>query len=155
MKIALLYDSKFGNTKQLAEFLADQLVSNGYDVQTFRTKKTIPLDLLNFEPEVILVGSPTHGPGPALTLRKYLKNIGKLIKAGTPSNIKKAAVFNCNCGRNVCEDIACRVQEILPQLEIYEIHLPIKVGGIRGPLPATWQTQALEFISGFLSFLNN
>ena len=45
MKIAVLYDSKFGNTKQLAEFLADRLGSSGYEVKTFRTTEIKPTDL--------------------------------------------------------------------------------------------------------------
>ena len=51
MKIAVLYDSKFGNTKQLAEYMVDKIQAGGHEAQVFRTKKTKPKELLTFQPK--------------------------------------------------------------------------------------------------------
>jgi len=60
LKIAILYDSKYGNTKKLAEFMAEQLQEGGHEALLFRTKKTKPTELFIFQPEALLVGGPTH-----------------------------------------------------------------------------------------------
>ena len=153
MKIAILYDSKFGNTKQVTEFLADQLNSSGYEVKSFRTKKTVPSELVAFEPEAILVGSPTHGKAPARTLKKYLKKLAKLLKESSSVKIKKGATFNCFGGDNVCHQIAEKVREAIPNIELHDTSLPLQVLGWKGPLPNNWMDLATTFLKGLLPFL--
>lgn len=154
MKVAVLFDSKYGNTKQLAEFLAEQLGSSDHEVKTFRTKETEPIDLLAFEPEAILFGAPTHVGSPARTLGKFIRKIGKLIEEGTSANVKKAATFNCNNGDDVCHKIAKKVSEAIPKIELYNNSLPVQTGGMKGPLPANWKDLAITFIKGLESFLS-
>ena len=154
MKVAVLFDSKYGNTKQLAEFLAEQLGSSGHEVKNFRTKETEPADLLAFEPEAILVGAPTHVGSPARTLGKYIKKIGKLIEEGKSANVKKAATFNCNNGDDVCHKIEKKVSEAIPNIELYDNSLPVQTDGMKGPLPANWKDLAITFIKGLESFLS-
>ena len=157
MKIAILYDSKYGNTKQLAEFMAEKIYTVGHEVQLFRTIKTKPAKLLAFQPEAILVGGPTHWGRPARTLIKYIKKLGKL---GVPSNIHKAAVFNCNTGDDVCTIIQIQISDALPQIEIFEKSLSVRTGGQDGKnwkeisLPSDWKEKANIFLSAFLSFLS-
>ena len=157
MKIAILYDSKFGNTKQLAEFMAELIKAGGHEVQLFRTTKTKPAKLFAFQPEAILVGGPTHWGRPARTLSKYIKKLGKL---GDPSNIHKAAVFNCNTGDDVCKTIQNQISDALPQVEILEKSLPVHTGGQNGKnwkeiaLPNNWKEDASSFLSAFLIFLS-
>ena len=153
MKIAVLYDSKYGNTKKLGEFLAEKAKASGYEVKLFRTKETRPEDVLSFGPEVILVGSPTHVGGPTRTLGKYIKKVGKLIKAETV--IKKAGVFNCNNADDVCEKISNNVTKNFPDIQIYDKTLPVNTGTMKGEnWEENWEIKANEFIQGFLSFLS-
>jgi flavodoxin len=157
MKIAILYDSKYGNTKQLAEFLAEKTQAGGHEVQLFRTTKTKPAKLLAFQPVAILVGGPTHWGRPARTLSKYIKTLGKI---GHLSTIHKAAVFNCNTGDDVCKTIQNQISDALPQIEILEKSLPMCTGGQNGTnwkqvaLPNNWKEHASIFISAFLNFLS-
>ena len=153
MKVAILYDSKYGNTKKIAEYLADKVNSSGHEVRLFRTGESKPENLLNFIPEVILVGGPTHMGRPARALGKYLKKMGKLIKKGSSVNIKKSGVFNCYNNNIVCHKIKNNVADIFTDVEIYENSLPIKVGGMKGPLPSNWEDDAAAFIAEFLGFI--
>jgi flavodoxin len=157
MKIAILYDSKFGNTKRLAEFLSEKTQAGGHEVQLFRTTKTKPKDLISFQPGAILVGGPTHWGKPARTLSKYIKKLGKY---GHTSNIHKAAVFNCYTGDNVCKTIQNQISDALPQIEIFEKTLPVHTGGQNGnnwkevALPNNWKEDTTIFFSAFLHFLS-
>lgn len=156
MKVAILYDTKFGNTKKLAEILAEGLDSGGHEVQLFRTKQTEPQDLLAFDAEAILVGGPTHGFAPAWTLRKYLKKLKKLIKKGSPSAVKKAAAFNCNTFKDVCHGIQKKIVAAFPNIQVSDKTLPLNVGSLKGEnWDANWEEKVKDFISEFLAFIAN
>lgn len=154
MKVAILYDTKFGNTKKLADLLADGLV--GHEVQLFRTTETEPQDLLAFNSEAILVGGPTHGFTPARTLTKYMKSLKKLIKKGTPSTVKKGAAFNCNIFKDVSHKIQKKMIAAFPNIQVFDKTLPLSVGGLKGGnWEANWEEKVKDFISEFLAFIAN
>ena len=157
MKIAILYNSKYGNTKTIAEFIVEQIQAGDHEVKLFRTKNTKPTELLAFQPEAILVGGPTHFGRPTSSIGKYIKKLGKL---GQTSPIQKAAVFNCYTGDIVCNIIKTQISEALPQIKIFEKSLPIRTGGENGELwkkvalQNNWKEETSDFISGFLSMLS-
>ncbi len=156
MKIAVLYDSKYGNTKQVAEFLMEEIQTKGYEVQLFRTTQTKPAELLAFQPTAILVGGPTHMHRPARTLSKYIAKLGKLAHLST---IQKVAVFNCYTIDDVCNTIQDQLSAVLPQIEIFEKSLPIDRKLVDNwkevVLPNNWKEDANIFLSAFLTFLLN
>lgn len=154
MKIAILYDSKYGNTKQVAEFLVEKMQASGYEVRLFRTTASKPADLLAFQPEAILVGGPTHMHKPARTLSQYIKKLGKL---GHQSPIQKAAVFNCYTIDNVCKIIHDQISDAFPKIEMFEKSLPIDRKAVDNwkevILPNNWKEDATSFLSTFINFL--
>jgi len=156
VKIAILYDSKYGNTKQVAEFLAEKMQAGGYEVRLFRTTETKPADLLAFQPEAILVGSPTHMHKPARTLGQYIKKLGKL---GLQSIIQKAAVFNCYTIDDVCQTIQDQISDAFPQIKICEKSLPVDRKLVDNwkevVLPNSWKEDASNFLAAFLNFLKS
>lgn len=156
MKLAILYDSKFGNTKTLAEFLAEKIGADNHDVRLFRTTESKPQDILAFQPEAILVGGPTHFGNPARTLGKYIKSLGK---AGQETTIRKVAVFNCYSIKHVCEKIKSQVLKALPKVEIFEKSLPVKTDSQSGSsadvlLTDNWKEDATIFLSAFITFIS-
>ncbi|NVM54390.1 MAG: hypothetical protein HWN66_11865 [Candidatus Helarchaeota archaeon] len=153
MKVAILYDSKYGNTKQVAEFLAEKVGAGGHEGHLFRTGESKPEDLLAVEPEVLLVGGPTHIGRPARALRKYLKKMGKIIEMGTSVEVKQLGVFNCYNNDIVCDKITKKIVQVFPNVKIYEISLPLRTKGLRGPLSNDWEDKASTYIAGFLNFL--
>jgi len=60
--------------KKVAEFLAETIQAEGYEVQIFRTTASKSQELLAFQPDAILVGGPTHMHKPARALSSYIKN---------------------------------------------------------------------------------
>ncbi len=155
MKIGILYDSKYGNTKHVSEFLAEKMQASGHEVPLFRTKQPKPAELLAFQPDAILVGGPTHFGKPTRTLRKYIAKLGKL---GHSAIIHKAAVFNCHIGDDVCENIQNLISAALPQIKIFEKSLPVDRKLVDNwkevVLPENWQGDAITFLSAFFSFLS-
>lgn len=157
MKIAILYDSKFGNTNHLAQFFAEKIQASNHDVQLFRTKVSKPKDVSEFQPMAILVGGPSHFGKPARTLSKYIEKLGKYEIS---SSIGKAAVFNCNTGSDVCDVIKNQISTAFPNIKIFEKSLPIRTGGETGAnwkeiaLQNNWEEQANGFISNFLTFIS-
>lgn len=154
MKIAIIYNSKYGNTKTIADFIAEKIQDVGHEVQLFNTKKTKPTELLEFQPETILVGGPTHFGKPAGSISKFIKKLGKIGKLLT---IHKAAVFNCYTGVIVCDIIKNQISDALPQINIFERVLPIRTGGQNGELwkevalQENWKEETISFISDFLN----
>ena len=151
IKVAILYDSKFGNTKQVAEFLTERIQASNHQVRLFRTTETKTQDLLAFQPAVILIGGLTHFRNPARTLGKYIKNLGE---PGQESTIRKAAVFNCYSITIVCKRIESQILKVLPKVEIFEKSLPVQIGGQRGLLSDNWKEDANVFVSAFVTFIS-
>ncbi len=154
MKIAILYESKYGNSKQVAEFLAEKIQESGNFVQIFRATKTKPSQLIAYQPVALIVGGPTHFGKPVRSLTKFLKKLGKLN-----SQISKAAVFNCYTGDNVCINIKEQITINLPKIELLEKSLPVctSADGIdwkKIALPNNWKDDTNAFLSEFMRFLS-
>ena len=73
MRILILYDSKFGNTRHLAETMA-AAVSDKHAVAT-RAITGAPTDAVGFD--LVLVGGPTHAHGASSPLKDALKELPK------------------------------------------------------------------------------
>lgn len=155
MKIAILFDSKYGNTKKLAGFLAKKVVEMDHEVQLFQTGQSKPEDLLKYLPEVLLIGAPTHVGSPARALNKYIKKMKKLIEKATPFEVKRAGVFNCNNGVDVCHKIYEYLIEFDSNIKIFEKGLPIHTGDMKGGMwEVNWEQKSTEFIDDFLKFIS-
>lgn len=154
MKIAILYYSKYGNTKTVAEFLVKKVQAEGHEGKLFNVKKSKPSELFTFKPDAILAGTPTHFGKPVRSFSKYIQKLGK----DSTSSIQKAAVFNCYTGDDVCSIIQNQITEVLPHIEIFEGTLPIRTGGENGELwkkvalQKNWKDAASSFLSEFLNF---
>lgn len=70
MKALVVYDSNFGNTKIVAQTIADELHSLAVSVQDMRDKKLKNIDLL-------IVGSPINGWRPTQKMLDWLHTITK------------------------------------------------------------------------------
>ena len=153
MKIVILYDSKYGNTKKLAEYIFQKVKTEGHDVRLFRTIETKPKQLIAFSPEALIVGGPTHFGQPAHKLSNYIKKLAKFTASSTP---QYAGVFNCYTGEDVCDVIKNQISAVLPEMKILETTLPIVTGDGSGDnwkkvmLQENWEEETDKFISIFL-----
>jgi flavodoxin I len=83
MNAFILYDSKFGNTEQIARAIAAALeVDSAVQIQSFKMDATLPPDL-----DLLIVGSPTHAHGIPPELKMFLDD----LPAGALSGVSAAA----------------------------------------------------------------
>lgn len=85
MKIALIYDSIYGNTARIAETVAAALKER-HTVQMMTVQEARGLDLADVD--LLIVGSPTRGFRPTPMISEYVEGLGS---AGVG---KKAAAFD-------------------------------------------------------------
>jgi flavorubredoxin len=132
VKVFVVYDTKWGNTKLVAEKIVEGMkevegVETAIsDVEEVDLEKVADYD-------AILIGSPNHMGGPVRGIKKLIGKIGKLdLKA------KWVAVFDTNLGGNQLEKavkkMEKRIGEKVPVLKLIVPGLSIKVGGMKGPI---------------------
>jgi len=131
MKIFVVYDTKHGNTKRVAELIGDGLESAGENVITIENVKEIDLNKETTY-DLILIGSPNH-------VGSHTKNIKKLIKnlPNSPLKGKSFAVFDTYMGKDfekAVKKMEKQITELIPNLNKVSPGLSIRVGGMKGPI---------------------
>jgi flavodoxin len=86
MKALVVYDSKFGNTEQVAQTIGAALASSG-EVAVVRVADANPAQLAGAD--LLLVGSPTWGGRPTPAINQWLKDLPSQGLKGV-----KAAAFD-------------------------------------------------------------
>ena len=69
MRILIVYDSVYGNTKKLAEEMVKGII-NEYKV--LRVTEITPIELQNID--LLIIGSPTHGGRPTKDIQEFIEN---------------------------------------------------------------------------------
>ena len=131
MKIIIIYDTKHGNTKKVAEFIGEGLKSvEGNDktlrnVEEFDTDKEEAYDL-------ILIGSPNHFGKPTKPIKKFLQALpNSSLKA------KSFAVFDTYMFKEyekVVKKMEKKINEHIPSLNKISSGLSIRVVKTKGPI---------------------
>ncbi|HHY50426.1 MAG TPA: nitric oxide synthase, partial [Alphaproteobacteria bacterium] len=85
MKIAIVYDTVYGNTASVAKAIAETLAA-AHDVRLATVQEAASLDL--GDTDLLIVGSPTRGFRPTPNIAEFL---GGLDRVGTP---RAAAAFD-------------------------------------------------------------
>ncbi len=70
MKVLIIYYSKTGNTKKLADLIKEYLKEEGVDVNIKKVEETSPSELLDYEG--IIIGTPTYYGNSAWQIKKLL-----------------------------------------------------------------------------------
>jgi flavodoxin len=130
-KVLVVYDTKYGNTKLVAETIIDGLEgANGMEA-VIRDVEGLELDdIPDFN--VVLIGSPNHMGGPVRGINKFIDRLGELDTVG-----KKAAVFDTYLGGDFNKAVSkmeARVEKKAPSLELIPPGLSIKVERTKGPI---------------------
>ncbi len=132
VKVFVVYDTKYGNTKLVAE----KIVEGMKEVEGIETAisdvEEVDLEKVA-DYDAILIGSPNHWGGPVGGIKKLIDKLGKLdLKA------KWVAVFDTQLGGNQFEKavkkMEKRISEKVPGLKLIVPGLSIKVGGMKGPI---------------------
>ena len=131
MKILIVYDTKHGNTKKVAELIGEGLETAEENVVTIQNVKEIDLNKdTNYD--LILIGSPNHAKRHTGNIKKFIKNLPDSLLKG-----KSFAVFDTYMGKDfekAVKKMEKQITELIPNLNKVSPGLSIKVGGMKGPI---------------------
>jgi flavodoxin len=131
VKVFVVYDTKYGNTKLVAEKIAEGMKeAEGIETSIGDVEETNPEKAAAFD--AILVGSPNHFGGPVGGIKRFIDKLGKL-----DLQTKRVAVFDTYEGRDyekAVKKMEKRIGEKVPALKLITSGLSIKVDGTKGPI---------------------
>jgi flavodoxin len=129
--VLVVYDTKYGNTKLVAEKIAEGLNEvKGIETTVSDVKTTDPQKAADYD--AIVLGSPTHFGGPARGINKFIDKLGKL-----DLKTKGTAVFDTYLGEDFeksVKKLEARIREKASTLKLITPGLSIQVDGMKGPV---------------------
>ena len=141
-KVIVVYESKYGNTKLVAETIIDGLREvSGIETVLSEVSEVDLNQLVGFD--VILVGSPNHMGMATRGIRKFIDKLGKLNLEG-----KLAAVFDTYLGGDFEKAVKKMEKQIrgeVPGLKLAAPGLSIRVEGMKGPVTGGELPKCKEF----------
>ena len=143
VKVFVVYDTKYGNTKLAAENIVDGL-GEGEGLETaISDVKEVDLGKVA-EYDAILIGTPNHIGSPTRIIKKFIDKLGKL-----DTKAKWIAVFDTNLGGSQLEKatkkMEKRINEKIPGSKLILPGLSIKVEGMKGPIEDRELLKCKEF----------
>jgi len=155
MNIWILYDSKYGNNKLIAETLAGYF-NDGNNIQVHYVKKLSQKAVIEEGIDILLIGGPTHLGAPSLTLKHWAKRMtNKLIQNGI--QLKKAAIWATHLKEkpNTPEKFSWNATELKWKRILNNIPTEKKINEIQGfeiepvagrdTVKSGWQEIAIQF----------
>jgi len=141
-KVLIVYESKWGNTKRVAETIIEGMKEvSGIEAVLNELKEVDQNQLGDFD--AILVGSPNHIGGATGGIKKFIDKLGKLKLEG-----KQGAVFDTYVG-NAYEQATTKMEKQMnkkaPGLKLVVPGLSIKVDGMKGPITEGELSKCKEF----------
>lgn len=143
IKIFVVYDTKYGNTKLVAENIVDGLGEVEGLETAISDVKEVDLEKVA-DSDAILIGTPNHIGSPTRIIKKFIDKLGKL-----KSKAKWIAVFDTNLGGSQFEKatkkMEKRINEKISGLKLMLPGLSIKVEGMKGPVAERELRKCKEF----------
>lgn len=131
MKVAICYESKYGNTQLLAETIGEEMRRTGaMEVSVAHLKRVAPETLANAD--LILVGGPTHFGGPTRRITKFIDDLARQNLRG-----KSVAVFDTYLSTDFEKSVKRmeeQIRTVSPTLKIAAPGLSIRVADMKGPI---------------------
>ena len=141
VKVFVVYDTKYGNTKLVAE----KIVEGMREVEGIETA-IADVKEVNFEEvassDAVLIGSPNHLGRPARGIDAFIDKLGKL-----DLKTKWVAVFDTHmvADERAHAKMEERIGEKVPSLRLITPGLGIKVSGMNGPLAEGELPKCVDF----------
>jgi len=130
-KAIVIYESKYGNTKRVAETIVEGINETEKIETVLKEPKHVePTEVLDYD--LVLIGSPNHMGGPTRGIKKFIDKLGKIGLEG-----KLGAVFDTYMGgdfNKAVRKMEERINEKVPGLKLIASGLSIEVGGTKGPI---------------------
>ena len=131
MKALIVYHTKHGNTKKVAELIGEGLKSVEGNEITLRNVEEFDSDKEEAY-DLILIGSPNHLGKPTKLIKKFIQDL--------PNSSLKAtsfAVFDTYMSKDyekVVKKMEKKINELIPSLNKISSGLSIKVAKTKGPI---------------------
>ena len=143
MKRAIIvYESVYGNTKEIAEAIAEGIQTvQGTECRVVKPGEIHTDEICDYD--AILFGCPNHNQGPALNMTKFLERAAIVHVKG-----KIGAIFDTYTGGNkgvALKKLKSIVEEKFPGIEFQGDGFSGKVEGRKGPLAETEFETARDF----------
>jgi flavorubredoxin len=144
LKVIVVYDTKHGNTKLVAEKIVEGIMEVKGTETAISDVKKVNLEEVA-DSDVLLIGSPNHVGKPARGIEAFIDKLGKI-----DLKTKWVGVF----GTHVAEDNRAyakmeeRIGEKLPGLKLITLGLSIKVKtglSMKGPIIEGELPKCVEF----------
>ena len=131
MKALIVYHTKHGNTKKVAELIGDGLKTIEENEVAIENVKEIDLNKDEIY-DLILIGSPNHVGSHTKSVKKFIKGLPNASLKG-----KSFAVFDTYMSKDyekAVKKMEKQINEVMPNLNKASSGLSIKVGGMKGPI---------------------
>jgi menaquinone-dependent protoporphyrinogen IX oxidase len=142
MKVLIAYDTKYGNTKKVAELIADGI--NTAEGNETVIKQIDDIDTSKDETyDLIVIGSPNHMGSHTSKVKKFIKKL-----SGAPLKGNSFAVFDTYLGKDfekALKKMEKQVGKSMPDLNKAGSGLSIKVTGMKGPISEEDLPKCKEF----------
>jgi flavodoxin len=142
VKVLIAYESKYGNTKLVAETIAEGIKeASDNQIAIYELKEIVLKQPPDFD--AVLIGSPNHMGGPTGGIKKFINELGRLEVKG-----KYAAVFDTYMAKDfekAVKKMEKQIVEKAPSLTLAAPGLSIRVDGMKGPISADELPKCKEF----------
>lgn len=144
MKVFVIYDSKYGNTKLVAMKIIEVLnQAGGFDVAAEYVKNVDPQKLVGYD--MLVIGAPNHMGRPSWTMRKFVDSL-----SNNRLDAKWVTVFDTYFQRDryfqkAMKKLERQINERLPNVELLTPGLSVRVKGVNGPVMEGELAKAVEF----------
>lgn len=153
MNIWIVYDSKYGNNKQIAEVL-EGLFKEGNEVHVHHAKNVSPKEAIDSKPDILLFGGPIRAGMISFTTKGWVSKFARILKS-RGLKIKKVGVWGTHAindaqtpPRFAWVNIESKWKALMAKVPA-EKAMPgvqgINIEGMEGPLEANWKDMIARF----------
>ncbi|MCJ7764129.1 MAG: NAD(P)H-dependent oxidoreductase [Dehalococcoidales bacterium] len=131
LKVIVIYESKYGNTKLVAENIVEGMKEASKTEAILSEAKQVNFDDV-ISADAILIGSPNHWGGATGSISKFINKLGEINL-----NSKPAAVFDTYISHDfekAVKKMEEQITEKVPSLKLVTPGLSMKVKGSKGPI---------------------
>ena len=140
--VAIVVESKYGNTAKVAEAIAKGLNESGIEDVTISRIREADISQIA-RADIILIGSPNHVGGPTRSVRKFIRGMSTNNLSDKP-----VAFFDTYIGKDVGKAVHKMETEMFsrsPKTRVLTPGLSLRVEGMKGPLAEGELEKAAEF----------
>lgn len=144
MKTIIVYESRYGNTKRVAEAIADEMRRTvGAEVTVASIKEVRKADFAPYD--LILIGGPTHFGGPTRHITHFIESLPQHNVTG-----KATAMFDTYLGEDFEKSVKRMEEQIrttVPGLKLLAPGLSIRVADMKGPIVDGELAKCKDFVN--------